>query len=117
MSTARAATRTAAWEFLKFLTNQENSLRLTDDDRLGRRARQDVDWKPLLDKTPQFEVFVEPPKDMEYYVEPVLAPWDEIETQDGRQARRRLCRPGAERQSRQGRRQPSTRWRRRRTSS
>ena len=37
-------------------------------------ARQDVDWKPLLDKIPQFEVFVEPPKDVEFYVEPMLAP-------------------------------------------
>ena len=27
-------------------------------------ARQDVDWKPLLQKIPQFEVFVTPPKDV-----------------------------------------------------
>lgn len=42
--------------------------------------RQDVNWKPLLDKTPQFEVFVTPPKDMDYYVEPILTAWDEIES-------------------------------------
>ena len=42
--------------------------------------REDVDWKPLLAKTPQFEVFVTPPKGMDYYVEPILAPWDEIQS-------------------------------------
>jgi multiple sugar transport system substrate-binding protein len=71
--------KTASWEFLKFLTNQENSLRLTSmTGWLSERA--DVDWKPLLDKTPQFAVFVEPPKSVEYYVEPILTPWDEIQS-------------------------------------
>ena len=31
----KSSNRTAAWEFLKFLTNHENSLRLTEHDRLG----------------------------------------------------------------------------------
>ena len=43
-------------------------------------ARQDVDWAPLLKKTPQFEVFVKPPKDVVYYVEPILPVWDEIQS-------------------------------------
>jgi multiple sugar transport system substrate-binding protein len=69
----------AAWDFLKFLTNQANMLLLTTMTGWVS-ARQDVDWKPLLDKIPQFGVFVSTPKDVEFYVEPVLGPWDEIET-------------------------------------
>jgi multiple sugar transport system substrate-binding protein len=75
----KSASKPAAYEFLKFVTNKENSLRLTEMTGWCSE-RQDVDWKPLLDKVPQFQVFVEPPKDMQYYVEPVLPPWDEIES-------------------------------------
>jgi multiple sugar transport system substrate-binding protein len=75
----KSASKPAAYEFLKFVTNKENSLRLTEMTGWVSE-RQDVDWKPLLDKVPQFQVFVEPPKDMQYYVEPVLPPWDEIES-------------------------------------
>jgi multiple sugar transport system substrate-binding protein len=75
----KSASKPAAYEFLKFVTNPENSLRLTEMTGWCSE-RQDVDWKPLLDKVPQFQVFVDPPKDMQYYVEPVLAPWDEIES-------------------------------------
>ena len=75
----KSSNQPAAWDFLKFLTNPENMLRLTTMTGWVA-ARQDVDWKPLLQKIPQFEVFVSPPKDVEFYVEPVLPPWDEIET-------------------------------------
>jgi len=75
----KSGNKSASYEFLKFVTNPENSLRLTEMTGWVSE-RQDVDWKPLLDKTPQFEVFVSPPKDMTYYIEPVLAPWDEIES-------------------------------------
>lgn len=75
----KSANKPAAYEFLKFVTNKENSLRLTEMTGWCSE-RQDVDWKPLLDKVPQFQVFVAPPKDMQYYVEPVLPPWDEIES-------------------------------------
>jgi multiple sugar transport system substrate-binding protein len=75
----KSSNKPAAWEFVKFLTNQENSLRLTEMTGWVSE-RQDVDWKPLLDKIPQFQVFVSPPKDMAYYVEPILPPWDEIES-------------------------------------
>jgi multiple sugar transport system substrate-binding protein len=75
----KSSKKDAAWGFLKFLTNQENSLRLTSMTGWVSE-RQDVNWKPLLDKTPQFEVFVTPPKDMDYYVEPILTAWDEIES-------------------------------------
>ena len=75
----KSGNKPASWDFLKFLTDKENSLRLTSMTGWVSE-RQDVDWKPLLDKTPQFAVFVTPPKDMQYYVEPVLGPWDEIQT-------------------------------------
>jgi multiple sugar transport system substrate-binding protein len=69
----------ASWEFLKFLTNKENSLRLTSmTGWVSERA--DVDWKPLLATTPQFAQFVEPPKGTEFYVEPLLTAWDEIQS-------------------------------------
>ncbi len=75
----KSANKTAAWDFVKFLTNPENSFRITDMTGWVTE-RQDVDWKPLLAKTPQFETFVSPPKGMDYYVEPILAPWDEIQS-------------------------------------
>jgi multiple sugar transport system substrate-binding protein len=75
----KSSNKTASWDFLKFLTNQENSLKLTSMTGWVSE-RGDVDWKPLLDKTPQFAVFVDPPKGMQYYVEPILNPWDEIQS-------------------------------------
>lgn len=71
--------KTVSWDFLKFLTNKQNALQLTSMTGWVSE-RQDVDWKPLLAKTPQFGVFVSPPKGIVYYVEPVLSAWDEIET-------------------------------------
>ena len=75
----KSANKSAAWDFLKFLTNRENAVRLTSMTG-WISERQDVDWKPLLKETPQFEVFVSPPKDVVFYVEPILSAWDEIET-------------------------------------
>ena len=75
----KSANKGPAWDFVKFLTNPENSFRLTDMTGWVSE-REDVDWKPLLAKTPQFETFVSPPKGMDYYVEPILAPWDEIQS-------------------------------------
>jgi multiple sugar transport system substrate-binding protein len=75
----KSGSKSASWEFLKFLTNPENSLRLTSmTGWVSERA--DVDWKPLLVQTPQFATFVDPPKDVAFYVEPVLTPWDEIQS-------------------------------------
>ena len=75
----KSSNKAASWEFLKFLTNPENSFRLTSMTGWVSE-REDVDWKPLLAKTPQFEVFVSPPKGMDYYLEPILGPWDEIQS-------------------------------------
>ena len=75
----KSGNKDESWEFLKFLTNKQNSLLLTSmTGWVSERA--DVDWKPLLEKTPQFAVFVDPPKGIEFYVEPVLTPWDEIQS-------------------------------------
>ena len=75
----KSSNQDAAWDFMKFMTKPDNALKLTEMTGWVS-ARADVDWKPLLAKTPQFEVFVDPPKDIVFYVEPVLPPWDEIET-------------------------------------
>ncbi len=69
----------AAWDFVKFMTSAQNGLRLTE--MTGWIApRTDIDWKPLLAKTPQFQTFLSPPADIKYYVDPVLTAFDEIET-------------------------------------
>ena len=75
----KSSNKQMAWDFLKFLTNPENAVRLTSMTGWVSE-RQNVDWKPLLSKTPQFGVFVSPPKDVVFYVEPILSVWDEIET-------------------------------------
>jgi multiple sugar transport system substrate-binding protein len=69
----------AAWDFVKFLTNEQNALRLMEMTG-SISPRKDIDLKPLLAKTPQFETFLSPPSDVKYYVEPVLTAFDEIET-------------------------------------
>ncbi|HEY6433939.1 MAG TPA: hypothetical protein VIZ17_18315, partial [Acetobacteraceae bacterium] len=71
--------KAAAWDFVKFLTDPQNGFRLTE--MTGWLApRTDIDWKPLIEKIPQFEAFVSPPPDVKYYVEPVLTAFDEVES-------------------------------------
>ena len=69
----------AAHAFMQFLTNKENSVQLTILSGWVA-ARQDVDWAPLLQKIPQYQTFVAPPKEVEFYPEPVMSAWNEIET-------------------------------------
>jgi multiple sugar transport system substrate-binding protein len=71
--------KAAAWDFVRFLTLAPNGLRLTEMTG-WLSPRTDINWKPLLAKTPQFEVFVAPPSDIKYYVEPVLTAFDEVES-------------------------------------
>ncbi|HXX38983.1 MAG TPA: extracellular solute-binding protein [bacterium] len=75
----KSSNKSASWDFLKFLTSPQNAVRLTSMTGWVSE-RRDVDWKPLLAQTPQFAVFVSPPKGVVFYVEPVLSAWDEIET-------------------------------------
>ena len=75
----KSGNKSAAWDFLKFLTNQENAVRLTTMTGWVS-GRQDVDWKPLLKQIPQFEVFVSPPKDVVFFIEPIFSVFDEVES-------------------------------------
>ena len=43
-------------------------------------ARSDVDWSPLLKDIPQYKEFVAPTQGVQFYPEPVMAAWNEIET-------------------------------------
>ena len=69
----------AAYAFMQFLTNPENSAMLTQTSGWVA-ARNDVDWAGLVAKIPQYKGFVAPPTDMQYHLEPVLGPWNEIQT-------------------------------------
>jgi multiple sugar transport system substrate-binding protein len=69
----------AAYDFMAFLTNPENSVRMTQMSGWVA-ARDDVDWAPLVKKIPQYEAFVSPPKDLQFYLEPVIDSWNEIES-------------------------------------
>jgi multiple sugar transport system substrate-binding protein len=69
----------SAYDFMRFLVTPANSVLLTE--KSGWVAgRQDVDWSPLLKETPQYAAFTSYPKDMQFYVDPVIEPWDEIES-------------------------------------
>ena len=68
-----------SWDFLKFLTQPANAFQITNMTGWVS-AREGVDWSPLLKETPQFEVFVKPPKDIELFSDPILPFWDEIQT-------------------------------------
>ena len=69
----------AAYDFMLFLSSKEASVMLTQLSGWVA-ARGDVDWSPLLKEIPQYEAFVAPPKEIEFYPEPVMAAWNEIET-------------------------------------
>ncbi len=76
---AKSKNLDAAQDFQIFLSSKEASVKLTQMSGWVA-ARQDVDWSPLLKEIPQYEVFVAPPKEVEFYPEPVMAAWNEIET-------------------------------------
>ena len=71
--------KAVSWDFLKFLTQPEHAFKLTDMTGWGS-SRAGVDWAPLLKQTPQFEVFVNPPKNIVPFADPILGPWDEIQS-------------------------------------
>jgi multiple sugar transport system substrate-binding protein len=75
----RSRNAAAAYAFVQFLTNPENSAMLTQSSGWVA-ARKDVDWSGLVARIPQYKGFVSPPADMQYYLEPVLGPWNEIQT-------------------------------------
>lgn len=68
-----------AREFLIFLTGREAANMILElsgwiPDRL------DFDWSRVLNKTPQYEVFVNPPKSLGYYSDPLTPAYDEVYT-------------------------------------
>jgi multiple sugar transport system substrate-binding protein len=69
----------ASWDYIKFLTQPQNAFQLTNMTGWVSR-REGVDWGPLIKETPQFEVFVRPPANIELFADPILGPWDEIQT-------------------------------------
>jgi multiple sugar transport system substrate-binding protein len=75
----RSSNKTPAYDFIKYVANPENSLRLTTMTG-WISMRQDIDWAPLLQKTPQFGEFVSPRKDTEFFTEPTLSVREEINT-------------------------------------
>ncbi|MCX7378653.1 MAG: extracellular solute-binding protein [Alphaproteobacteria bacterium] len=75
----KSRNQAAAFAFMQFLTNPENSAMLTQTSGWVA-ARKDVDWTGLVSRIPQYKGFVAPPADMQYYLEPVLGPWNEIQT-------------------------------------
>ena len=76
---AKSKNYDAANDFSLFLTNKEWAAQLTAMSGWVA-ARQDVDWSPLLAKIPQYKNFVSMPKEVEFYPEPLLSCWNEIET-------------------------------------
>jgi multiple sugar transport system substrate-binding protein len=76
---AKSKNPQAAYDFQKFLTTPENTVLLTQKSGwVG--ARTDVDWSPLLKQIPQYAGFTSPPKDMQFYVDPAISPWNDIES-------------------------------------
>ena len=69
-----------AWDWVMFATKPDNMVRLTQMSGWVAGRVGDVDWAPLVKQIPQYEVFVSPPKEQVFYLEPVLPPWDEIQT-------------------------------------
>ncbi len=68
-----------AWDFVKFLTSKENGERVVT--MTGWLSdREDIDWDAILAETPQFEAFLRPPAELGYYVDALIAPYDEIQT-------------------------------------
>jgi len=76
---AKSKNYDAANDFLLFATNKEWSFKLTEMTGWVA-ARRDIDWAPLLAKIPQYKTFLDMPKDVEYYPEPLLSCWNEIES-------------------------------------
>ena len=68
---AKSKNMDAAYDFMKFLVTPENSIKLTEMSGWVA-GRQDVDWSPLLKDIPQYAAFTSYPKDMQFYVDPVI---------------------------------------------
>lgn len=72
-----AKDQATAWDFVKFMTNKDNSLRITKMTG-WISPRKDVDWTGLTKEIPQYEAFVNPPKELGFYAYPLFGAFDEI---------------------------------------
>ena len=76
---AKSKNLDAAYDFMLFLSSKEASVKLTQMSGWVA-ARSDVDWSPLLAAIPQYKEFVAPTEGVQFYPEPVMAAWNEIES-------------------------------------
>lgn len=65
-------------EFMKFLTSAEAAPKLIELS--GWIPERDFDYAYLVEETPQYEVFVNPPADLRFYSDPVIPAFDEVQT-------------------------------------
>ncbi len=76
---AKSKNLDVAYDFQVFLCSKEASVKLTQMSGWVA-ARSDVDWSPLLKEIPQYKEFVSPDAGVQFYPEPVMAAWNEIES-------------------------------------
>ena len=68
-----------AYEFAKAVTSKDNGL-LQVKTSGWISPRQDIDWASLTKEIPQYQIFVNPPKELGYYAYPKFPAFDEILT-------------------------------------
>jgi ABC-type glycerol-3-phosphate transport system substrate-binding protein len=68
-----------AYEFAKTVTSKDNGLYQVKTSG-WISPRQDIDWAALTKEIPQYDVFVNPPKQLGYYAYPKFPAFDEILT-------------------------------------
>ena len=65
-------------DYIKLLTSESTAEKLIELS--GWMPDRSFDWEGLVAKTPQYEVFVNPPSEMGFFADPVLPAFDEIQT-------------------------------------
>jgi multiple sugar transport system substrate-binding protein len=65
-------------EFMKFLTSENAASKLIKLS--GWIPERKFDSEALVKETPQYQIFVNPPKTLTYYSDPVMSAFDEIQT-------------------------------------
>ncbi len=68
-----------AWDFAQFLVSPPMGILLIQTSG-WTPMRQDIDWSPVLRDTPQYKPFVMWDKGREFFTEPPITVWDELET-------------------------------------
>lgn len=76
---AGAANADCAWDFIRFMREQDQQLLLTKISGWPE-ARKDLDLTAFLTENPTFEGFLKKPANFALYVTPPIAEFDEIET-------------------------------------